>query len=44
VTPIGSSGVGKSTLVNALVGDERLTTQEIRDVVAYILSLKQTTK
>jgi len=28
---LGSSGVGKSTLVNALVGDERLTTQEIRD-------------
>ena len=28
---LGSSGVGKSTLVNALVGDERLATQEIRD-------------
>jgi ribosome biogenesis GTPase len=28
---LGSSGVGKSTLVNALVGDELLTTQEIRD-------------
>jgi ribosome biogenesis GTPase len=28
---LGSSGVGKSTLVNALAGDELLTTQEIRD-------------
>jgi len=28
---LGSSGVGKSTLVNALVGDERIFTQEIRD-------------
>jgi ribosome biogenesis GTPase / thiamine phosphate phosphatase len=28
---LGSSGVGKSTLVNALVGEERLATQEIRD-------------
>ncbi len=28
---LGSSGVGKSTLVNALMGDERLMTQEIRD-------------
>ncbi len=28
---LGSSGVGKSTLVNALVGDERLLTREIRD-------------
>jgi len=28
---LGSSGVGKSTLVNALVGEERLITQEIRD-------------
>jgi ribosome biogenesis GTPase len=28
---LGSSGVGKSTLVNALVGEERLETQEIRD-------------
>ena len=28
---LGSSGVGKSTLVNALVGDERIATQEIRD-------------
>lgn len=27
---IGSSGVGKSTLINALVGDERLHTAEIR--------------
>ncbi len=27
---IGSSGVGKSTLINALVGDERLRTAEIR--------------
>ena len=28
---LGSSGVGKSTLVNALAGDERLLTREIRD-------------
>ena len=28
---LGSSGVGKSTLVNALLGEERLLTQEIRD-------------
>jgi ribosome biogenesis GTPase len=28
---LGSSGVGKSTLVNTLVGDERLATREIRD-------------
>jgi len=28
---LGSSGVGKSTLVNALVGEELLFTQEIRD-------------
>jgi len=27
---LGSSGVGKSTLVNALVGDELLATQEVR--------------
>ncbi|WP_198378392.1 ribosome small subunit-dependent GTPase A [Neoroseomonas rubea] len=27
---IGSSGVGKSTLVNALVGEERMATQDIR--------------
>jgi ribosome biogenesis GTPase len=27
---IGSSGVGKSTLVNALLGEERMATQEIR--------------
>ena len=27
---IGSSGVGKSTLVNALLGEERMVTQEIR--------------
>ena len=27
---IGSSGVGKSTLINALIGDERLRTAEIR--------------
>ncbi|MGK7868861.1 ribosome small subunit-dependent GTPase A [Falsiroseomonas sp. E2-1-a20] len=27
---IGSSGVGKSTLVNALLGDERMATQDIR--------------
>jgi ribosome biogenesis GTPase len=28
---LGSSGVGKSTLVNALLGEERQETQEIRD-------------
>ncbi len=28
---IGSSGVGKSTLVNALLGEERMATQTIRD-------------
>jgi ribosome biogenesis GTPase len=28
---LGSSGVGKSTLINALLGEERLDTQEIRD-------------
>jgi len=28
---LGSSGVGKSTLVNSLVGEERLVTREIRD-------------
>ncbi len=28
---LGSSGVGKSTLVNALLGEERLATNEIRD-------------
>ncbi|MDP3492567.1 MAG: ribosome small subunit-dependent GTPase A [Hyphomonadaceae bacterium] len=28
---IGSSGVGKSTLVNALLGEERMATQSIRD-------------
>jgi ribosome biogenesis GTPase / thiamine phosphate phosphatase len=27
---LGSSGVGKSTLINRLVGDERLRTQEVR--------------
>jgi len=31
VALIGSSGVGKSTLVNTLAGKELLTTQEIRD-------------
>ena len=31
---IGSSGVGKSTLVNALLGEERMATQEIRDADA----------
>jgi ribosome biogenesis GTPase len=28
---LGSSGVGKSTIVNALLGEDRLKTQEIRD-------------
>lgn len=28
---VGSSGVGKSTLINTLCGDERLETREIRD-------------
>ena len=28
---LGSSGVGKSTLINRLVGTERLRTQEVRD-------------
>ncbi len=28
---VGSSGVGKSTLANALLGDERLVTKEIRE-------------
>ena len=28
---LGSSGVGKSTLVNALLGEDRLATQEVRD-------------
>jgi ribosome biogenesis GTPase / thiamine phosphate phosphatase len=28
---LGSSGVGKSTLVNALLGESRLDTQEVRD-------------
>jgi ribosome biogenesis GTPase len=28
---LGSSGVGKSTLVNALVGEELLATQEVRE-------------
>ena len=28
---LGSSGVGKSTLINRLVGEERLATREIRD-------------
>ncbi|MGN6378623.1 MAG: ribosome small subunit-dependent GTPase A [Gaiellales bacterium] len=28
---VGSSGVGKSTLINALCGDERLATGEVRD-------------
>jgi ribosome biogenesis GTPase len=29
---LGSSGVGKSTLINELVGDDVLATQEIRDI------------
>lgn len=29
---LGSSGVGKSTLINELVGEERLVTQEVRDI------------
>jgi ribosome biogenesis GTPase / thiamine phosphate phosphatase len=28
---LGSSGVGKSTLINALVGEERFATKEVRD-------------
>jgi ribosome biogenesis GTPase len=31
VVLLGSSGVGKSTLVNRLLGEERLATQEVRD-------------
>ncbi|MBR0654599.1 ribosome small subunit-dependent GTPase A [Plastoroseomonas arctica] len=31
---IGSSGVGKSTLVNALLGEEQMATQDIRDADA----------
>jgi ribosome biogenesis GTPase len=31
VVVIGSSGVGKSTLVNFLIGEEQIKTQEIRD-------------
>jgi ribosome biogenesis GTPase len=31
---IGSSGVGKSTLVNVLLGEERMATQEIREADA----------
>jgi ribosome biogenesis GTPase len=31
VALLGSSGVGKSTLVNSLLGEERLATQEIRE-------------
>ena len=30
VVLLGSSGVGKSTLVNRLLGEERLATQEVR--------------
>lgn len=29
---LGSSGVGKSTLINELVGDDLLATQEVRDI------------
>lgn len=29
---LGSSGVGKSTLINELVGEERLPVQEVRDI------------
>jgi ribosome biogenesis GTPase len=32
VALLGSSGVGKSTLINRLVGDNRQDTQEVRDV------------
>jgi len=31
VVLLGSSGVGKSTLINRVIGDERLETQEIRE-------------
>ena len=31
VALVGSSGVGKSTLVNTLIGDDRITTQGIRE-------------
>ena len=31
VVVVGSSGVGKSTLINGLIGEEKLKTQEIRD-------------
>ena len=31
VVMLGSSGVGKSTLVNRLLGEERLATQEVRE-------------
>ena len=31
VALLGSSGVGKSTIVNALIGEQRLRTQEVRD-------------
>lgn len=31
IAMLGSSGVGKSTLINYLIGEQRLTTQEIRD-------------
>jgi ribosome biogenesis GTPase len=31
IAVLGSSGVGKSTLINRLLGEERLATREVRD-------------